>query len=234
MKKNALLMVLYDILFLVITFLIIITGKYILDKKAAPLENIVSTDITALTQPQMATTSVLLKNLWVLSIAILLIGTILIILNWSVFQSFIYKKMDNKKCRLKFIAKFFLLNLVWFLIAAIILALFYILSNKNFINPFTIAILITFAHFTNILYILFEQDPRLRSIKRAISLGIIGFYKFILPYIFLIISFIIISQVRLLSRFIPVQIVSTIYLILILLLLAFIRNYVHTLINEVK
>lgn len=234
MKKNTLVMVLYDFLFLAVSFLIAITAKYILDKKAAPLEAIGLSDITALTQSEMTATAGLLEQLWIILIAVLAISIFLLLLNWTFFQGLVYKTLDNKKLRLKFFLRFFVLNLVWFSIITMILSLIYILSNKNFINPATISIIIVFIHFTNILYTIFEQDSRPRAIRKTFAVGIVEFYKFILPYIAVFALFFAISYIRLLSNIIPSQIVGAIYLILILLILSFLRNYVHTLINEVE
>ena len=151
------------------------------------------------TEAQLKSTIASMKGFVVFLIAAAAVFVLFTILNWSFFQGIIHSILLKKKFNIKFFWKFLILNIIWALPWSILFFII-LLGTKvtYFVFTFTICLLL-FFHFSFILYILFTKNNKLANIKKAMKIGTAKIQYFILPYFFIFITFIILSQLALLK-----------------------------------
>ncbi|NQV09424.1 hypothetical protein HQ529_06240 [Candidatus Woesearchaeota archaeon] len=125
-----------------------------------------------------------------LTILLLLITYFII----AVFKGGIYSSILKKKLYWGHIWKKFLLNIIWFTCwIVILLVTILILRNTVMVYVFWILVLLIF-HLTPILYLKFTQKDKIfNSIKEALKTGFKKIHHFIIPYLVILLYFILIS-----------------------------------------
>jgi hypothetical protein len=160
-------------------------------------------------------------------------------INWKIAVKLIKKKLSMPI----FLFKFFIINLFWLVILAIIIYLFVNLSviniyslnnllNKNFINVFFILLLIPLFYFIFISYSLLVDYKIKTLIKKTFVIGFIKRKTLLRAYSFLLFSFVIL--ILLLKLILTINILFIILsLILLLPLISFGRIlFVYNLIGQ--
>ncbi|MBN2111659.1 hypothetical protein JW707_01030 [Candidatus Woesearchaeota archaeon] len=157
---------------------------------------------------------------------------IILYLIYSLTNLFMWSAITKTKLRKSsrnFILKFFGLNLAW-LVAWAVLVFILLLSLRTETVPFWfVAAILIYAHTTTIAYIAYFKRKKICvSIKSAFNTGFAKLHKFLIPYVFALIVFIIINAV-----FTPIgnmlyKGVNTIFLIAFLFYSAWLRIYVYS------
>ena len=172
---------------------------------AAPqIEKVNNIDLSRVsfqTEEKLTSIAASLRNFVLVALLIALLFVILIIIAWSLFQGMIYSLLGKKKFNLKFFEKFLLLNLIWFIPWLLLLGILLIGSKTASLLVVSITALLLFLHFSLILYPLFTKENKLKTIKTAIRLGITKIHYFIVPYILIAITFMIIAQINRLNLY---------------------------------
>ena len=173
-----------------------------------------------------------LRGFYFLLIAMIILMFITIIIDWSIFKGLAWSFTLKKKFNLKFLLRFFLLNLVWLGIFITLIILFAIAFKEIALPIYMLIFLIIWIYFTNIIYTLFIKNPNIKSIKKAFKLGFTKIHYFILPYLVLIIILLIIYAIMFLITFLPYGIGLTIMVLMLLFYLAWARFYIVEVINQ--
>ena len=231
---RAIFIVLYDLIFFSIIYLsFIIFSKYI-QNKSLKINIPLTEEIMQLPQTEISQISSQLNNfLWFIFIGIVLVALIIFIAACT-FKGLIWLKITHKKFTIDFIKKFVLLNLIWTLIWIIPIIIIALVLKKDLLAPFLVIIAPLIMHFTNILHIFFIHTKKLSSIKRAFKIGIKKIYLFILPYILMLIIFLIISQSYWLYNFMPGNIPFIIAIFVLLVYFAWFRIYLYTIVKDIE
>lgn len=226
-NKSILLILVLNTSFIVITAGIIQLIKIISNPWIDKINQINPQDIIFQTETELQQITTTLRSFAIFSIIVALSFIILLIINWSFFQGLIYKILLKKRFNLKYLKKFLLLNLIWFIPW---LLLFYVIISAAKLDYLIISssiLTLLFLHFSFILYTLSAESNKLQ-IKKSLKLGITKLHYFIIPYILITITFIIISQLNLLN--INIFIISLVYL----LFFSWLQNYTKEITEKIK
>lgn len=218
-NKNILLITAINILFILITAALIKLTKVISQPQIDKIQKIDLGSIASQTEAQLQSTITALKGFALFAILTAILFILLLIINWSLCQGIIYNILLKKKFSLKYFNKFLLLNIIWF-IPWLILTVIILFGGKieYLITPALILTLL-FLHFSFILYIQFIKNSKLNQVKQALKIGIKKIHYFIMPYILISITFVILSQLNLLKpHFIIITLVC-------LLFFSWLQNY---------
>lgn len=155
-----------------------------------------------------------------------LIFVVVSILIWSFFKGLIYNVILKKKFNFRFYYKFALLNLILLIAALIILAL-PIVIFKNTVWPVLVyTLLFLISYLTINIYVNFTEKREIfRSIKNGVSFGISKIQHFLIPFIIIFITFVILNFLLLATNVLSDTLAGIITLILLLLFLAWTRYY---------
>lgn len=218
-NKNILLVLVLNTLFILITRGLIKLTKTISKSWIDKINKIELSNIISQSEAQLQATIGTLKGFTLFILFTAIIFILLLIISWSLCQGMIYNILLKKRFNLKYFEKFLLLNIIWF-IPWIILIFIILFGGKieNFVTPIFILILL-FLHFSFILYPLFTKNNRIKQIKQALRIGITKIHHYIIPYMVITITFIIISSINLFN--IEPIIISLVYL----LFFSWIQNY---------
>jgi len=218
-NKKILLVLAINILFILITTILIKLTKIISQSQLQKINEIDLSNIVSQTEAQLQATVSTLRGFALFAVLTAILFLLLLIINWSLCQGIIYNVLLKKKFSLKYLNKFLLLNIIWFIPWLIII--FIVLFGgkiESFMIP-TLIFLFLFLHFSLILYTLFTKNNKLSQIKKSLKLGITKFHYFIIPYIIITITFIILSQLNLFNlNFIVIALVY-------LLFFSWLQNY---------
>jgi len=174
-----------------------------------------------------------LRGFYFLLIAMLILMSITIILDWSIFKGLAWGLTIKRKFNFKFFLRFFLLNLPWLGSFIILIFLFAFAFKQASLPIYMLILLIIWIYFTNIIYTLFIKNPNLKSIKKAFKLAFTKFHYFILPYTVLLIILIMIYLVMNLTILLPFGIGFTIMILMLLFYLAWARFYIVDVIESI-
>jgi len=210
-NKTTVIALLINIVFTIITAILVTITKIISKPQMDKIDKIDLSNLVAQTEAQLQATTTTLKGFALFALSATIIFLLLFIINWSITQGTIYARLLKKKLSLKFLNRFLLLNVIWFIPWIVLLTLI-LFGGKvdSYLTP-TLILVLLFLHFSLILYSLFAKKPRLSQIKQALKIGTIKFHHYIIPYIVITVTFIIISQINLLNLH-PI-IIAIIYLL---------------------
>lgn len=169
--------------------------------------------------------------------------SILFVLIWSVSRGLIWAKLLDKRMTLRYLWKFFLLNLIWILLWAIILiAAGMILYNTASAGSPTALILgiifvllyLIMVYFMYILYYKFtEGDNRIfRSLKETFVTGITRFTKLGLPFLLIIATIIIAAVFSMVFKLLPDIIMNILSTILVFAVFGWVKLYAAEVLKE--
>ncbi len=199
MNKSFLLILTLNALFVMLTLavfkVISLFSKGWMDK----INKIDLSGITLQTEAQLQSTISALKGFVVFVIFAAVLFILLFTIIWSLTQGTIWNLLLKNKFTLKYFERFLLLNLIWFLPWLIMLFLILFGSKLTSLTAISYIFIALFLHFSFILYVLFAKENKLKQIKNALKLGIIKIHKFVLPYLIILITFIVILQLNLLK-----------------------------------
>ncbi len=225
-NKNIVIILALNILFVTITTILVKLTKTISAPWIKVLEK-ADLDLALQSEAKMQELANSLRGFVLFVILTTIIFILLIIINWSFFQGVIYNILLKKKFNMKYLGKFLLLNIIWFIPWTILLFIIIAGSKANYLLISFYTTILIFIHFSSILYILFTKNSKLKEIKNALKIGILKIHHFILPYIIITITFIILSQLNLLN--INILAIGLVYL----LFFSWIQNYLKEITTEI-
>ena len=224
-SKSILLAAALNSLLVLIVAALIVLVKILSKPWTNKLEKINLANVALQTETQLESIAMTLRGFILFVVLAIVILVIILIIKWSFFQGIIYKHFLKKKANMKYLKNFTVLNALWLppwmaLFLAIILGI----KADYLIISFYILFLL-FLHFTFILYTRFTKNNKLSEIKKTLKIGITKMHYFIVPYILISITFIIILQ---LNRFnIPY------FFVIYIILFSWIQNYTKEIILKV-
>ena len=178
-----------------------------------------------------------LKGFLFLLIGIMLLMLLTIIIDWSIFKGLAWGFTLKKKFSFNYFRRFFLLNIGWLGLLAVLMFLIGIVFKGDPImlggiyfqagiaSIYILILMAIWAYFTNIIYVLFLKDEK-KVVRKALKLGVTKFHLLILPYVGLAAIFIILYSVMKLLTHLPFGIGFTIMAFIMLFYLAWARYYV--------
>jgi hypothetical protein len=148
---------------------------------------------------------------------------ILTLANWSLFEGLIYTTLLKKKFTFRYLKKFLLLNIIWFIPW---LALFFLIIVEGRVETIIISGLLLvalFIHFTLILNVLYTRTGKFQ-LRQTLKIGVTKIHHFLLPYVIIIITYIIIQQI----------IIPYVTMLLFLLFFSWVQNYTKDIILSIS
>lgn len=190
LDKKFFVISLYDALFIASALFIFMLGSSLLGKAASKLIPFAS-DPFGIAGTQV---SLLFKAIFVLAIWAVAVFVAIVIAQ-TVFKGLIWTTIMGKRYTKKYFKKLFWVNVIWFLLWLITSLIIYYGARASYrVYVQGIYYLLLF-YFTTILYILFTRKNVIkRSISKALSLGVRKVRYFIIPYIYAVVIFVVISQ----------------------------------------
>ena len=233
LDKRVIYIVFCDFLFL----LLLIAGLFLwnanISKKIAEIPVDLLQDPESLS-PEMAeqTLSLLKAPLISVMIATIILLTFIFLI-WTFFKGIIWNLVLKKKFGLKYYYKFILLNLFWFALWLIPAFLIIISLKRKPSAIFLLLVLIFLIYFTNILYILFTKRNLIKeALKNTFKLGFNKIHFFLLPYILMLVTMLIISLILWPTHFLPERIYTSISTLALVFYLAWLRFYLADVVSE--
>ncbi len=201
-NMNVVFMMFYDILFLLVSSLLVyFTLSGLLNKVAA--FNL-PTNFLDLDAAKAGSLMNSVRGFFYLIVLIIVFLVFLITLIWSLFKAINWSIAVKKKFSSKKLLRFSFLNLAWFSILILLMVIASIAIDPNAVPAFIFTILAVAAYLTSILYVLFFTEKSPKVIKKAVSLSFKKIHYFILPYgiiaLFLYFAFKILSLINLQPR----------------------------------
>lgn len=193
-KKFKFIILIYNILWLISSYLIIFICFYLLKLQ---YERLSIKDLSLVTE-NILSYLITIKNILILLIFIAILFILLMLLNSSIFIPLIYCTLLNKKLNLSIIARFTLLNTLWFISWSLLYGFFFITIKIKYIPILTFIFILAFLHFSNILYTKFVKTKRfsLKLLKFSFSI-----LTKLTPHYF--IALIVLILITNLARFLP-------------------------------
>lgn len=225
-NKNILLVLLMNLLFVIINIIFVGIIKVISQPQIEKIDIINLSRVLSQNEAQLEGIINTLRGFVIFAVLMGILFILLLIINWSLCQGIIYNILLKKGFNFKYFERFLLLNIVW-LIPWWILGFVLLFGGKiGFLITPIMVLLLLFLHFSFILYILFTENNKIKQILQSLKIGITKMHYFILPYIIIVIMFIIISQLNLLK--LPFFIIGLVYL----LFFSWVQNYTKEVILE--
>lgn len=154
---------------------------------------------------------------------------------YALSRSLIWTTIANQKINKKFILKFTGLNALWWLIW-LPLFLIVIIGSKD--SPTTTKqtvtlLLLVATHFTPIVHTLYMKKHLIgHSIGNGIGWGIAKIHRFIIPYAYIFVTYVILYQVYRLAENTPW--INPASMLFVVLFIAWVRTYVYEIVKEFK
>lgn len=226
-NKNILFVFAYDLCFLLIAGIIAKAASKIMSlqlQKAgittAPTPEIISQQLGAI------------KTLAITIFIITIIFYFVTLLAYSLSRAYIWTKIMNTKPTREYIKKFFALNLVWITCWTLLFMLSVTVISSEYYKYMLLAGIILYIHLTTIMHHAYTYKQEIkRAIGKAFTTGIGKIGYFIIPYIYIIIVYIIATKAFVL---IPAQAQYYAMFAVLLLFMAWYRTYMNSVITSTQ
>ena len=197
-KQSFVYSALADAVYWFLAFLTGLAAKNLLVGEIQKLQQAVPTAQILVNETVAKSTAGVLKWYFIDSGLIIVLAIVLQIITYSLCKGFIWLCLLDKRISGKYFIDVFKLNLLWWLVwllPAVILAFG---LKPNFIFA-AIFVFLIYVHLTGILHLSFAQTQNIRkSFAAVLSIGIGSFHKFIIPYVFAFLVYLIASKLFLL------------------------------------
>ncbi len=173
-----------------------------------------------------------IKSLAVLFFIITLIVYLILILDYTLFRGWAWTKLLDKKPTKTYMKKFFLLNLIWVTIWTALFLLAVTTINQSYYSYLILIIAILYIHLTTVMHHCFTWQQEIKkAIGKAFTLGIGHIKYFIIPYIYIIIIYIIATKAVIL---IPRQSQTIAVFSFVILFMAWYKTYMNSVIKRTQ
>ncbi|MDP6548181.1 MAG: hypothetical protein QF917_04465 [Candidatus Woesearchaeota archaeon] len=209
------------------------TGRFLITQIQKKSTNIdLSQNLLELSQQNAAQLLSSLRGFFFFIIISLILFVIAVIINWSIIKGIIWNLTGNNKPSLKFMKKFLLLNFIWLPIWTVIFLLIAFGIKQEAAPIFMIIAFILAIYLTNILYPLFLADNKITNIKKSLRLGFKKIHYFIIPYIIIIVFFLILSKIYSIAT-LGININPNVSYALIIIYIAWVRYYMIEVVDSI-
>jgi hypothetical protein len=224
--------ILFDLIFYLITFLSLIKFGKITQNKYIKLNLLPMDKIGQLPQEELTKVTSQLQGFIFTLIAGIILIVLIIFLSVVIFKGLIWLQTTKTKTKLSFFPKFALLNLIWILVCVLPIVILAFLLKRAIMAPIIVLIALAALHFINIIYILFTKENKLNTIKKALKLGTKKLHHYIIPYLIIAIVFFLVFQVYWIYKFTPEKIQNIFSALILLTHLAWARIYLTKVTEE--
>lgn len=223
---------LLNLLFILFTYIGFYITKLLLKTPFKNLSsvNLESIDLKSLAELNLVTST--LRTFIITLIIAAIISFLFILLAFSIFEGIAWCRILKKEFTLKYLRRFTLLNLIWLLSFTALFFIILIGFKQDAMQITILALISIFIYFTPILFFLFTKENKLSQIKKALKIGVTKIHYFLIPIMFISITYLIITRVSILYR----NMSSAIFfnLVLFLLLFAWVKIYLSDTIAGIK
>jgi len=234
-EKKIIWAFIYDAVFILIAGIILKTASQILMGR-----------INALGISQTATPELMVQNMAVMkqfmytATVTAIIVYIILILVYTISRGLIWAKIMDRQLTKKYLLKFGLLSLIWITGWIAVFSVIVTISNQQYYKWIMIVLGISYLHLTTILHHSFTYKNTIGSaVQKAFAIGIGKINKLILPYIYIIIIFIVVGQImniptRMTYGITATQTIGVIGIVVLLLFAAWYRTYINKKIKQIE
>ncbi|MBN1644466.1 hypothetical protein JW851_00300 [Candidatus Woesearchaeota archaeon] len=227
--KNIIWVFSYDICFLLTAGILAKAASKLMSTQLARLG---LTNVQSLTPEIISQQLGAIKTLAITFFIIIIIFYLLLILDYALFRAWIWTKLLNQKPTKAFVKRFFILNLIW---ATGWVTLFgigaTILTPEYYVYMLGIGTIL-YIHLTTVLHHSFAWKQEIkRAIGKAFTTGIGHTGLFFIPYIYIIIIYIILTKA---FTLIPEQIQYPAIFLIIIIFMAWYRVYMNQVIKNIE
>ncbi|PIN86810.1 hypothetical protein COV19_02965 [Candidatus Woesearchaeota archaeon CG10_big_fil_rev_8_21_14_0_10_44_13] len=238
-----LLLILLDVgLYVVLYPLFYLFGLFV-GKILQPFQSINVDNLATQTPEQLGIYQQSLSGIVLFLFLLCLAFSLLFILIWSLSRGMMWSKLLDRKITLRYLGKFYLLNLLWSLgwgvIAAFYSVFFYRFAGSSQVvgTIMTIAFILLFlimTYFMYILYYIFTEGENLifRSLKEAFVLGVTRFTSLALPLLMVIGSVVLIGLFSYIFKLLPQIVMEILSYMLFFGVFAWIKIYCSNALKE--
>lgn len=232
--KTIIITALYEALYWLVIFGSAYFFQYLVQSKMAVSQG------AALTREQMMNPELVTQGTAALKefVTFLFVGGALLVIFsciiYSISRAFIWATITNQKTNKKYLLKFTLLNIAWW---AIWLPLYIILNvglkNDPRVKESMVVLLLFGYYFSPIVHTIYTKKHLIgQSIGNGIAWGISKVHRFIIPYILIFVTYVILYQLfRLVETTAWAKAVSILFIIIFI---AWARTYLYEVIKEFK
>ncbi len=176
-------------------------------------------------------------NVFYIALALLVLALIFVVLLlWSLFQGFDWVLISKASFTLKYYLNFLWLSTLLFLIWSI--PIFFLLNYFAQTGSWPFYAIMIFAiilYYTLLAYVFFVKNHKVYlAISDAFVIGTRNAHLFLLPVLFVLFSFGVLEFVRIALAYLPETIFNVIYLMMFLLIIAWMRYYAVDIVEEMK
>jgi len=233
--KTILFVAVYDALFwtLFIGAAYFYRWRFLIKTATAQAQSTLSTQ--GLLNPALATQTEAALRGWLLfffiGIGLLLLFTFLI---YTLSRTLIWTTIAEQKPTKRFFTKFCALNAVWWLIWLIPALVLIVASTKDpAVGILLLILFVLMAHFTLIAHALFTKTHQIgSSIGHAIAFGIAKIHRFIIPYTFVFVIYLILYQPFRIVQTLPIAQAAS--MLFVVVYLAWLRTYLYPVVLQLK
>lgn len=219
----------YDLCLLLVA---VILAKGASKLMASQLERLGLTDVQALTPEMISQQLGSIKTLAITFFIITIIFYILSVFNYSLFRTWVWTKIMNKLPTKAFVKRFFLLNLIWITCWIALFILGITTLSQEYYKYMIAIIAILYIHLTTVLHHCFTWQQEIKKpIGKAFTIGIGHIGRFFIPYIYIIIIYIVITKAFVV---VPTQAQYIGIFVVLLLFLAWYRVYMNSVISRIQ
>jgi hypothetical protein len=235
-RWDLLLVALYDLLLMVVVFAV---GKELFLRLFSDTQNIFALKQAAsLTAESILKVGIAMENFYSGIILTTAIAAMLCIFFYSIFKSLAWARVAKTKLSWKYLSRFFVMSIVWFALWTLLCVIsYFILIQKAQIAVYLIVTLLL-LYLTPIMNIHFLKTQKIfTSMAKAFHTGIGNIHKLILPYALFFLTGLVIYYVsgKVLIRIgVPSYISGGLFLVILLLYLAWSRIYLIDVIREIR
>ena len=227
--------VFFDLVFYSLIPLIAINSLNVIQKKAMSID--LGQNLLQMGAENAQVLAASLKGFLFLLIGMMVLMLLVIIIDWSIFKGLSWGFTLKKKFSFNYFLRFFLLNLVWLGMLAVLmfltalafkgepLMLLGISFEAGMASIYLLALMGIWLYFTNLIYVLFLKNEK-KAVRKALKLGFKKIHYFILPYAVLVVILLAIFAIMSLITYLPFGIGLTIMTLMILFYLAWARFYI--------
>ncbi len=222
----------YDVIFILIAGILLKTASKVLLQKMNALGISPATTPAAIAQNIGA----MKEFMYIVSITTIILY-LLILAVYAVSRGLIWAKIMDMKLTKKYFLKFGLLSLIWITGWILTFALLVTITNQQYYKWIMIVLGIAYIHLTTVLHHAFSYRNEIGgAAQKAFSIGIGRIHKLILPYIYIIIIFILIEQILTLIMQIamPQTAIQAVGIGAVLLFLAWYKTYLNKAIISIE
>ena len=175
--------------------------------------------------------NVIIEHFFVSAIVAIIVFWILIVAAYTLSRGLIWLTLLNKKAPSKFFLHLFLLNLVWCTVW-LALTLFFMSTLMQPLGAFAfIIMMLLYAHITTALHYSYVKSPGFaKSIRSAFGAGLGRISKFIQPYCYIFIVYVILHQ---LQKFAKNTLALVVAFIVFLAFMAWYRKYLRNVLRHI-